>query len=88
MFKNVALGFDYKLLINMLMKKLYIDVRYFYVLNQITLEEGCHVIHAPSANKISEYLTKIIDGELIDISKLEMNKMNSTKSFVSKQVIL
>ena len=28
------------------------------------------------------------DGDIIDISKLEMNKMNSTKSIVSKQVRL
>ena len=30
---NAALGFDYMLSINMLMKQLYITVRYFYVLN-------------------------------------------------------
>ena len=36
---NTALGFDYKLLINMLMKLFYIAVRYFNVLNQINLEE-------------------------------------------------
>ena len=30
---NVALGFDHKLLINMLMKQLYIAVRYFYITN-------------------------------------------------------
>ena len=51
---NAALGFDYTLLINMLMKKLYIAVRYFYVLNQITLEDDCHVVYAPSANTQSE----------------------------------
>ena len=82
---NVALGFDYKLSINLLMKQLYIDVRYFYVLNRITLEEDCHVVYAPSVNTKSEYLTKTIDGELIDISKLKMNKMNSTESIISKQ---
>ena len=85
---NAALGFDYKLSINMLMKQLYIAVQYFYVLNQITLEEDCHVVYAPSANTKSECLTKTIDGELIDISKLEMNKMNSTKSIVSKRARL
>ena len=85
---NTALGFDYKLSINMLMKQLYIAVQYFYVLNQITLEDDCHVVYAPSANTKSEYLTKTIDGELIDINKLEMNKMNSTKNIVSKQVRL
>ena len=79
---NAALGFDYTLSINMLMKQLYIAVQYFYVLNQITLENYCHVIYAPSANTKSEYLTKTIDGKLIYISKLELNKMNSTKSIV------
>ena len=85
---NAALGFDYKLSINMLMKQLYIAVQYFYVLNQITLEDDCHVVYAPSANTKSEYLTKTIDGELININKLEMNKMNSTKSIVSKRLRL
>ena len=85
---NAALQLDYKLSINMLMKKLYIAVRYFYVLNQITLEEDCQAVYAPSTHIKSKCLTKTIDGELIDISKLEMNKMNSTKSIVSKWVIL
>ena len=85
---NDALGSDYKLLINMLMKQLCITVQYLYVLNQITLEEDCHVVYAPSANTQSEYLTKTIDGELININKLEMNKMNSTKSVVPKRVRL
>ena len=79
---NAALGFDYKLSINMLMKQLYIAVQYFYVLNRITLEVDCQVVYAPSANTKSEYLTKTIDGELININKLEMNKMNSTKTIV------
>ena len=85
---KAALGFDYKLLINMFMRQLYIVVWYFCVLNQITLEENCHVIYAPSANTKSECLTKTIDGELIDISKFEMNKMNSTNSIISKRVRL
>ena len=85
---NAVLGLDYKLSINMLMKQLYIAVQYFYVLNWITLEDDWHVVYAPSANTQSEYSTKTIDGELIDINKLKMNKMNSTKSIVSKQVRL
>ena len=85
---NAALGFDYKLSINMLMKQLYIDVQYVYVLNWIILEEDCHVIYEPSTNTKSEYLTKKIDGELIDIDKLEMNEMNSTKNIVSKRMRL
>ena len=36
---NVTLGFDYKLSINMLMKQLYIAVRYFYVLNRISIHQ-------------------------------------------------
>ena len=85
---NAALGFDYKLLINMLMKELYIAVWYFYIPNQITLEEDCQVVCAPFANTKSECLTKTIDGELIDISRLEMNEMSGTKSSKSKQVRL
>ena len=83
---NAALSFDYKLLINMLMKQLYIAVQYVFVLKRITLEDDCHVVYAPSTNTKSECLTKIIDGELIDINKLEINKMNSTKSIVLKWV--
>ena len=85
---NAALGFDYTLSINMLIKQLYIAVQYFYILNQITLKDDCHVVYAPSANTQSEYLTKTIDGKLIDIYKLEMNKMNSTKCIISKWVRL
>ena len=85
---NAALGFDYTLSINMLMKQLYIAVRYFYVLSQITLKDDCHVVYVPLANTKSGYLTKTIDGELIDINKLELNEMNSTTSIVSKRVRL
>ena len=49
LFNNAALGFDYKLSINMLMKKLYIAVQYLYFLNQITLEEDYKAIYTPSA---------------------------------------
>ena len=72
---NAALGFDYTLLINMLMKQLYIVVQYVHVLNRITLEVDCHIVYAQSANTKSNYLTKTIDGELIDINKLEMNEI-------------
>ena len=85
---NVALGFDYKLSINMLMKQLYIAVRYFYITNRITLEEDYQAIYTPTSTTRSDYLTKTIDGELINIIKLELNKMNSTKSITSKQVRL
>ena len=81
---NFVLGIDYKLLINMLMKKLYIAARYFYIINQIALEEDYQAIYTPTTPSKSDYLTKTIDGELIDINKLEMNKMNITKNIVSK----
>ena len=85
---NAALGFDHKLFIKMPKKKLYITIWYFYVLNRITLEDDCHVVYAPSVNTQNEYLTQTIDLELININKLEMNKMNSTKSIVLKRVRL
>ena len=49
---------------------------------------ACQVVYVPSANTKSECLNKTIDRELIEVSKLEMNEINSTKSIVSKQVIL
>ena len=82
---NVVLENDYKLSINMLMKKLYIAVQYFYIINQITLEEDYQDIYTPTTTTKSDYLTKTIDRELIDINKLELSKTNSTKSIVSKQ---
>ena len=84
-FNNVALGLDYKLSINMLMKQLYIAVGYFYFTNRLTMEEDYKTVYPPTITIRSDYLTKTIDGELIDINKLEMNEMNSTKSIVSKR---
>ena len=85
---NVVLGINSNLLINMLMKQLYIAVQYFYVINRIILEEDCQAIYTSITTTKNDYLTKTIDGELIDIKKLEMNKMNSTKSIISKRVRL
>ena len=42
-------------------------MQYFYILNQITLKDDCHIVYAPSTNTQSEYLTKTIDDKLIDI---------------------
>ena len=72
----------------MLKKQLYIAVQYFYTINRITLEEDYQAIYKPTATTKGDYLTKTIDGELIDTNKLEMNKMNSTKRIVSKRVRL
>ena len=49
------------------------------------MEEDYQAIYTLTATTKSDYLTKTIDGELIDINKLEMNKINSTKSIVSKR---
>ena len=69
----------------MLTRQLYIAVQYLYINNQLTLEQDCQAIYTPTTTIRSDYLTKTIGGELIDINKLEMNNMNSTKSIVSKQ---
>ena len=69
----------------MLMKQLYIAVRYFYITNRLTIEEDYQAIYPPTTTTISDYLTKTINGELNDINKLEMNKMNITKSIISKR---
>ena len=49
------------------------------------MEEDYQAIYPLTTTTRNDYLTKTIDGELIDINELEMNKMNSTKSIVSKQ---
>ena len=52
------------------------------------MEEDYQAIYTPTTNTKSDYLTKTIVGEFIDINKLEMNKMNSTENVVSKLVRL
>ena len=82
---NVALGLDYELPINMLMKQLYIAVRYYHITNRLTMEEDYQAIYPPTIITRRDYVSKTIIGELIDINKLEMNKINSIKSILSKQ---
>ena len=72
----------------MSMKQLYIAVQYFYITTWLTLEKISRAIYTPTETTKNDYLTKTIHGELIDINKLELNKMNSTKSIVSKRVRL
>jgi len=69
----------------MLTKQLYIAVQYFYITNLLIMEEDYQAIYPSTITTRSDYVTKTIDGELIDINKLEMNKMNSTKIIVSKR---
>ena len=49
------------------------------------MEEDYQSIYPPTTTTRSDHVTKAIDGELIDINKLEMNEMNRTKSIVSKR---
>ena len=51
---NVALGLDYKLSINMLMKQLYIAVRYIYITNQLTMEEDYQASYPPTTTTRSD----------------------------------
>ena len=70
----------------MLMKQLYIAVWYFYITNWPILGKIIRAIYTPTKITKNNYFTKTVQGELIDINKLELNKMNSTKSIISKQV--
>ena len=45
-------------------------------------------IYTPTKTTKSNYINKTIQQDLIDINKLELNKMNSTKSSVLKQMRL
>ena len=49
------------------------------------MEEDYQAIYPPTTTTRSDYVTKTINGELIDIKKLDMKEMNSTKSTVSKR---
>ena len=60
-----------------------LEIYYFYIINWLTLEEDYQAIYTPTTTTKSDYLTKTIDGEIIDINKLEMNEMNSTKNIIS-----
>ena len=70
------------------MKQLYIAVQYFYIINQLILGKISRTIYTPTKTTKSNYFIKIIQVELININKLKLNKMNNTKSIVSKQVKL
>ena len=82
---NVEVKLDYKLPINMLMKQLYIAVQYLFITDRLTMEGYYKAIYPPTTTTRSDYVTTTIDGEMIDINKLEMNEMNSTKSIVPKR---
>ena len=65
---NVEMGLDYKLPINLLMKQLYIVVRYFYITNRLTMEEDYQAIYPPTTTTRSDYITTTIDRDMIVIN--------------------
>ena len=86
--KNGLKGVDYKMTINMLMKNLYIVVRYFYITNRLISGDISRVIYKPTKTMKSNYFTQAIQGKLININKLELTKVNVIKSIRSKWVRL
>ena len=64
----------------MLLQTITEKLLYSYILNRITLEEDYQAVYTPTTTTNSEYLTKTIDGERIDINKLGMNSIKSTVS--------
>ena len=67
---NGILGVDYKMTINMLMKYLYIAIRYFYITNRLISGKISRVIYKPTKTMKSDYFTQTIQGKRIDINKL------------------
>jgi len=53
--KNGILGVDYNMMINMLMKHLYIAVRYFYITNRFISGDISRVIYKPTKTMKSDY---------------------------------
>ena len=67
---------------------LYIAARYFCINNWYISGKISRAINTPTKTVKSDYFIKTIQGELFDINKLDLNKINSTKSIVSKRVRL
>ena len=83
---NDIFGVDYRMMINMLMKHLYIPVQYLYITNLLISEKISRVIYKPTKAVKSDYFTQTIQGKLININKLGLTKMNGIKSIGSKWV--
>ena len=63
---NGILGVDYKIMINMLMKQLYIAVRYFYITNRPISGDISRVIYKPTKTMKNDYFTQAIQGKLFN----------------------
>jgi len=74
------------MMINMLMKHLYIAVRYFYITNRFISGDISRVIYKPTKTMKSDYFTQAIQGKIININKFELTKVNVIKSNGSKWV--
>ena len=85
---NGILEVGYKMTINMLIKHLYVVIRYFYITYWLISGKIRRVIYKLTKTKKINYFTKIIQGKLIDINKLELTKVNSIKNVWSKWVRL
>ena len=57
---NAVLRIDYKLTINMLIKKLYIAIQQFYITNQLISGKISRAIYTPIEITKNNYLTKTI----------------------------
>ena len=49
--------------INMLLKHLYIAIRYFYITNRLISKKISRVIHKPTRDMERDYLTKAFQGK-------------------------
>ena len=85
---NGILGVDYKITITILIKHLYIDVQYFYIINQLISGKISRVIYKPTKTMKSDYFTQTIQGKLTNINKLKLTAINSIRSIGSKWVRL
>ena len=81
---NGILGVDYKMVINMLMKYLYIARQYLYITNRLISGKISRVIYKPTKTMKSDYFTQTIQGKLININKLELTKVNGIKNIGPK----
>ena len=86
---NDILWIDYKMIINILMKHLYITIQYVYITNRlISSKISSRVIYKPTKTVKSNYFIQTIQGKVTDINKLELTEINSIKSIWSKWVRL
>ena len=83
---NGILGVEYKTTINVLMKHLYIDIRYFYfyITNLLISKKISRDNYKSTKTMKSNYFVQTIQWRLININKLELTKMSGIKSIWPK----